>query len=95
MKENQSTIQIFCRVRPLKKNSKLQYSQGRYWISKEDEGARIGFHIPKDQLQGLINHSRENFEFKFNHLFDTDTNQEEVFDIVAKPVISRYLSRLT
>jgi kinesin family protein 6/9 len=85
---NQATIQIFCRVRPVKKNSKLQYDQGRYWISQESDGsARIGFHIPKDQLQGLINHSKENYEFKFNHLFDTDANQEEVFDLVAKPVV--------
>jgi kinesin family member 6/9 len=87
MSSSDSTIQIYCRVRPIKKNKKLVYDKGQYWISPDEDGSRIGFHIPKDQLQGLVNHSKENFEFKFDHLFDMDSNQEEIFDVVAKPVV--------
>jgi kinesin family protein 6/9 len=87
----QSSIQIYGRIRPLQKNPKIQNTSGRYWINEEIDGTpHVGFHVPKDELQGLINHKKENYEFKFNKIFDVDSEQEEVFDIVAKPVVERY-----
>ncbi|KAJ3088301.1 Kinesin- protein 6 [Quaeritorhiza haematococci] len=94
-----STIKIFARVRPLRKNTKLQSSAGRYWTHQPDttaqQGAevdsedvpRIGFKVPRDEAQGLINNQKETYEFRFDRVFDVDTRQEEVFDYVAKDVV--------
>ncbi|KAI8924527.1 P-loop containing nucleoside triphosphate hydrolase protein [Entophlyctis helioformis] len=96
-----STIKIYARVRPQRPNSKLTTTAGRYWISDgatdpsddDDDSAksRIGFHMPRDEAAGLINNQRESYEFRFDKLFDVDTKQEEVFDVVAKPVIQSTL----
>jgi kinesin family protein 6/9 len=93
-----STIQIYCRVRPIKPNNRIE--QGRYWtrnpevVDEKDPDAipKIGFYIPRDLSAGMINNSRENFEFKFNRVFDMDARQEEVFDVVAKPVVTSVLN---
>ncbi|KAI8896990.1 P-loop containing nucleoside triphosphate hydrolase protein [Globomyces pollinis-pini] len=90
--KSKSTISIYGRVRPLKKNSKFKADAGRYWIESNNEKSNIGFHIPKDQLQGSINHQKENFEFEFDKVFDVDTTQEEIFDVVAKPVVESSLT---
>lgn len=92
-----STIKIYARVRPTRAKSKLTTTAGRYWLNKpaiqddSDPNAspRIGFLVPRDESAGLINNQKESFEFKFDQLFDMDTKQEEVFDVVAKPVIMR------
>ncbi|KAJ3324728.1 Kinesin- protein 6 [Boothiomyces sp. JEL0866] len=52
---------------------------------------KVGFHVPKDLQQGLINHQKENYEFQFNRVFDTEAGQEEIFDVVAKPIIDSTL----
>jgi kinesin family protein 6/9 len=92
----QSTIQIYGRVRPLKKNSKVKNDAGRYWITRDNSLnskplPTIGFHVPKDEMQGIINHQKENHEFSFNEIFDVDATQDEIFDVVAKPVVDRWL----
>ena len=99
MAAQQSTIQIYGRVRPLKKNSKVKNGAGRYWISRDSalESSplpKIGFHVPRDEMQGLINHQKENHEFSFNQIFDVDASQDEIFDVVAKPVVDRYCEML-
>lgn len=93
--EGNSTIQIYCRVRPLKGNTTI--ANGRYWsrnpevVDPNDPDAvpKIGFFIPKDQSAGMVNNQRENYDFKFDRVFDMATKQEEVFDIVAKPVVDK------
>ncbi|KAI9206079.1 kinesin family member 6 [Polychytrium aggregatum] len=91
-----STIKIYARVRPLRTtNAKLRVTPGRYWIeapireSMHDTTSFpvVGFRMPRDETQGLVNNQRESFEFKFDHIFNVDTNQEEVFDLVAKDVV--------
>eukprot|EP00842_Homolaphlyctis_polyrhiza_P004252 jgi/Hompol1/4828/HPOL_003988-RA len=94
---NASTIKIYARVRPQRPNARLKATQGRYWVSNpshssgadasDDDVPRIGFHIPRNESAGLINNQKESYEFKFDRLFDVDASQEEVFDVVAKPVI--------
>lgn len=32
--------------------------------------------------------------FRFEHVFDQSTKQDEIFDIVSKPVIDKYVLRL-
>ena len=88
------TIQIFVRVRPTRKNSSA--SIGKYWLANpalvdENDFPKIGFHIPKDQNAGMVNNQKEDFEFKFDKVFDVNTQQEEVFDSVAKPVVNSVL----
>ncbi|KAJ3243274.1 Kinesin- protein 6 [Chytriomyces hyalinus] len=93
------SIKIFVRVRPPRTNDpKLHNTPGRYYCvnpnqsndkdnSDADNQPKIGFRIPKDSEQGLINNQRENYDYKFNRVFDTDTTQDEVFDFVAKDVV--------
>ncbi|KAJ3017417.1 Kinesin- protein 6 [Thoreauomyces humboldtii] len=87
-----ATIQIYARVRPARANSKLPIDPNRYWCnpaSQDQDGSkpRIGFHVPKDQAAGMINNQRESYDFRFDRVFDRDVGQEEVFDVVAKPVV--------
>lgn len=88
-----STIQIYARVRPARRNSKLPIDPSRYWCNGSgggpEERARIGFHIPKDQAAGMVNNQREAYDFRFDRVFDMASSQEEVFDVVAKPVVMR------
>jgi len=92
--EEISTIKIFSRIRP----SKYKVPN-RYWITKPEEDVldndkplpKIGFLIPRNESQGLINNQKEKHEFKFDRVFDKDTKQEEIFDVVAKDVVLRYL----
>ncbi|KAJ3134119.1 Kinesin- protein 6 [Physocladia obscura] len=93
----QATIKIFVRVRPPFKNAKLNLhsTPGRYYTVPESESEadgsralpRIGFVVPKDEGQGLINNQKENYNYAFNRVFDQSTSQEEIFDHVAKDVI--------
>jgi len=91
--EEISTIKIFSRIRP----SKYKVPN-RYWITKPEEDVlnedkplpKIGFLIPRNESQGLINNQKEKHEFKFDRVFDKDTKQEEIFDVVAKDVVLRY-----
>ena len=90
--EETSTIKIFSRIRPAKYKI-----PNRYWITKPEEDIlnddkplpKIGFLIPRSESQGLINNQKEKHEFKFDRVFDKDTKQEEIFDVVAKDVVLR------
>lgn len=92
-----SSIKIFARVRPPRSNPSLKHhtsgnSNKKYFIEQTPDGIpKIGFKIPKDETHGIVNNSKENYEFQFDRVFDTDTTQEEVFDVVAKDVVLRYL----
>ncbi|KAJ3176997.1 Kinesin- protein 6 [Geranomyces variabilis] len=90
-----ATIQIYARVRPVRANSKTQINPDRYWcnnpagnVDASSAPPRIGFRVPKDQAAGMINNQREAYDFRFDRIFDMDSGQEEVFDVVAKPVVS-------
>lgn len=52
----------------------------------ESKGELLSFNIPKDQLDGFVNNRKEFFKFKFERIFAPDTQQEAIFDAVAKPV---------
>ncbi|TPX61137.1 hypothetical protein SpCBS45565_g07339 [Spizellomyces sp. 'palustris'] len=88
MAASPSTIQIYARVRPIRPNTKLHVTPERYWCTPaEQDKPRIGFRFPRDQVAGLVNNQREVYEFGFDRVFDVTTGQEEVFDVVAKPVV--------
>jgi kinesin family protein 6/9 len=85
----QSTIKIYARIKPQKGIEKSD----RYYLEESASGALplVGFRVPKDQNQGLINNQKESHEFKFTKIFDQDAGQEEVFDTVAKEVCDSVL----
>lgn len=85
--QENSSIKIFARIRP-SNNKKNE----RYYV-QEGSGALplIGFRVPKDDTQGLINNQKESHEFKFSKIFDQETEQEEIFDTVAKDVCDSVL----
>jgi hypothetical protein len=61
-------------------------------ISDEDDLLpQLHIAMNKDDSQGLVNNSRERFDFRFTRLFDQSTTQEEVFDNVAKGVVDSVL----
>jgi kinesin family protein 6/9 len=51
------------------------------------EDRKITFDVPVEAAPGVINNSRDHFEFTFNQTFDTSTKQDAVFDAVARPII--------
>lgn len=78
-----STIKIYARIRPPRKEAS---KTKEYYVNVQNTVPIIGFKVPKDESAGLINNQKETFEFKFERIFDVDTKQEEVFDVVAKDV---------
>lgn len=94
-----SHIKIYARIRPV--HARLRSTPGRHWVepatavpdaSNSNDPSnfpKLCFHLPRDETQGLINNSRENYDFRFDRVFDTDTKQEEVFDVIAKPVVNK------
>lgn len=86
------SIKIFARIRPSREKSS---SKKRYAVEETSDGdaqklPRLNFFIPRDEQQGSVNNSRENFNFNFNRVFDQKTTQDEVFDFVAKEVVERF-----
>ncbi|KAJ3338898.1 Kinesin- protein 6, partial [Gonapodya sp. JEL0774] len=49
------------------------------------------FDLPKDPEHGLVNNSKDSFDFRFDGVFDHNASQDEVFDVVAKPVVMSVL----
>ncbi|KAI9143509.1 P-loop containing nucleoside triphosphate hydrolase protein [Paraphysoderma sedebokerense] len=86
--ELNATIKIFARIRPLRPNAK---AKKRYQLDgpiPTDEGIpQLHFEVPKDESHGYINNQKERYDFRFDRVFDMDTKQEEVFDVVAKDVV--------
>jgi kinesin family protein 6/9 len=85
-------IKIYARVRPTKSIGPVKIDDRGNENNVEQQNdlkPQIHFHVPKDETQGLINNSKEDFHFSFDHIFGQKTSQEEVFDLVAKDVIDR------
>ncbi|CAF4966114.1 unnamed protein product [Rotaria socialis] len=77
------TIQIFCRIKPTKSKTSV------YEVNPVDDGANLSIVIPKDATDGYINNKREDFRFRFRQIFDQSAQQEDVFSLVARPVIDK------
>ena len=62
------------------------------WTKKEIEegkGEILDFKIPHDQLDGFVNNRKEHFKFQFQHVFPPESQQDEIFEAVARPVVDR------
>lgn len=78
---SQNNIKIYGRVRPTRTNAQFKSTPGRY----NHDSNKLSFHVARDQA--TINNQREQFDFLFDGVFGADVGQEEVFDVVAKPVV--------
>ena len=76
-------IEIFARVRPTKRPA------GLLEIDYADHA--IAVHQPRDQTMGLVNNSREHYNFAFSRVLDASTDQDTVFEAVAQPVVDSTL----
>ncbi|XP_078675043.1 kinesin-like protein KIF6 isoform X2 [Branchiostoma floridae x Branchiostoma belcheri] len=80
------TIKIFCRVKPTKGKT------GLYEVDEEESGGpKLSFFVPKDQSQ-IVNNTKEEYNFRFQRVFEQQTKQEEVFEHVAQPVVDNAIS---
>lgn len=81
------TIRIFCRVKPTKQHV------GIYEVDDSDGNQSvISYNVPRELSDGIINNKKENYEFRFDQVFDQETKQDEIFAHVAQPVIDNVLS---
>ncbi|KAG5265447.1 hypothetical protein AALO_G00242590 [Alosa alosa] len=77
-------IQIFARVKPNKKSVSA--------YSVDEDGHSLEFEVPKDLADGFINNKKDKYRFRFQKIFDQACKQEDVFEMIAKPVADRVLS---
>ncbi|XP_027732377.1 kinesin-like protein KIF6 isoform X2 [Vombatus ursinus] len=83
------TIQIFARVKPTSRKQ----PQGIYSVDEDEKSvAALEIILPRDLAEGFVNNKRESYKFKFQRIFDQESKQEDIFDIIAKPVAESVLS---
>ena len=98
-KEN-ALIKIYARIRPNKRSAAaLQPPQSKRLIldgplPQDGDQPQLHFVSPRKEEEGLINNSKEMWDFRFDRVLPTDVGQEEVWDVVAKDVVDSYASRL-
>jgi len=75
-------IEVFGRIRPSKRPS--------HYLEVDYADHAITLSIPKSE-GGLINNQKERWAFPFSRVLDASTNQETVFEVVARPDIDSVL----
>eukprot|EP00730_Choanoeca_flexa_P009429 TRINITY_DN12646_c4_g1_i11.p2 TRINITY_DN12646_c4_g1~~TRINITY_DN12646_c4_g1_i11.p2 ORF type:complete len:662 (+),score=176.32 TRINITY_DN12646_c4_g1_i11:95-2080(+) len=80
-------ITIFGRVRPTKK----AYKGLTVDFDDEEKDAILSVNIPKHLEVGEINNRKEDYKFRFSHVFEANAKQDDVFQRVAKPVADSVL----
>jgi len=76
-------IEVFGRVRPSKRPA------SSFEVDYVDHAVAVT--IPKSLSGGLINNQKERWAFPFSRVLDASTNQETVFEVVARPVVDSVL----
>uniref|UniRef100_A0A7N4PLR9 Kinesin family member 6 n=1 Tax=Sarcophilus harrisii TaxID=9305 RepID=A0A7N4PLR9_SARHA len=83
------TIQIFARVKPTSRKQ----PQGIYSIDEDEKSvAALEIILPRDLADGFVNNKRESYKFKFQRIFDQESKQDTIFEIIAKPVAESVLA---
>jgi kinesin family protein 6/9 len=77
-------IDIYCRFRPSR-------NPARSLCEIDNTTGKVEIKIPHVDTSGFVNNSREQYSFKFSHIFDTDASQGQVFDTLAKPIVDSVL----
>ncbi|XP_077587779.1 kinesin-like protein KIF6 [Stigmatopora nigra] len=60
--------------------------------NEEPTSALLEFVVPKEVADGFVNNKRECFSFRFQRVFDQESQQEEIFEDIAKPVAESVLA---
>ena len=82
--ETDSSVEVYLRIRP------SNIPSGFLRRDEFNENA-LAFNVPK--AEGLIvNNTRTNFNFLFNGILDTDSDQDEVFRIIGAPAVHNALN---
>ncbi|PWA16327.1 hypothetical protein CCH79_00004688, partial [Gambusia affinis] len=64
-----------------------------YSVNHEKEtGASLEFLVPRDLADGVVNHKRESYKFRFQKVFEQHIKQEVIFEEIAKPVAESVLA---
>ena len=81
---NKAHIDVYARVRPVKRpSSNMEIDFANH---------AIGIHMAKGNSErDVINNQRENYSFAFSRILDASTTQDQVFDVVAAPVVDSVL----
>ncbi|XP_044531235.1 kinesin-like protein KIF6 [Gracilinanus agilis] len=83
------TIQIFARVKPTSRKQ----PQGIYSVDEDEKAiSALEIILPRDLADGFVNNKRESYKFKFQRIFDQESKQDSIFDIIAKPVAESVLA---
>ncbi|KAL0216612.1 hypothetical protein P9112_008796 [Eukaryota sp. TZLM1-RC] len=77
-------IEVYARIRPY-----VSTPERKFKVHPEDNS--IVFHVPKDSTGGLINNTRENWTYSFTKVFDEPTQQDEVFEVIGRKMITSLL----
>jgi len=88
----QETILVFGRIRPPDVSKKRRHGTGDYEVIETKEGPVIRLRIPKSISAGYVNNQLVDRLFPFTRVLGMETKQEEVFNIVAMPVIEDALN---
>jgi len=78
-----ANIKVFFRVRPSARPSKA--------VSLKQDDGLIEFVQEKNAQEGTVNNSKTHHKFRFDGILPMKISQEEVFSLVAKPVIEDVL----
>lgn len=95
--EEHALIKIYARIRPNKRphpaekenvQSKRIILDGP--LPSDGDKPQLHFVAPRKEEEGLINNSKEMWDFRFDRVLPTEVQQEEVWDVVAKDVVDSY-----
>lgn len=76
-------IEVFARVRPVKRPS------SNFQIDYANHALNVT--IPREHVNNHVNNQRENYSFAFTRILDATMQQDNVFEIVAQPVVDSVL----
>lgn len=90
--EEHALIKIYARIRPNKRRHTAEHEQSKRIIldgplPQDGDKPQLHFVSPRKEEEGLINNSKEMWDFRFDRVLPTDVGQEEVWDVVAKDVV--------
>jgi kinesin family protein 6/9 len=89
MGRSRDSIKIFLRLRPHRKH---EGAVANYELEHTFDESRITFHLDRRNLeQNVVNSTREDYEYRFDRIYDQTTSQEEIFDAVAKDSVMSVL----
>lgn len=88
--EEEAPILVYARLRPPRRNTPSATSSNLLQLDPGEN--RVDIRLPRSSEAGVVNHSKEEWKFQFNGIFDDSTTQEQIFDGVARRVVDNVLN---